>query len=217
MRDDLAVYFDLPPDNVRVITEYLGGGFGSKFGAGAEVDDRRRLARLAGAPVKLMLPRAGALATGNRPNSSQKVRLGAERRRQADRDRAGLSTAVAVSAAEREARGRYSAIYRCANIGSRNATSTLTPGRRRQCGRQDGRRDVRVGARDGRDWRASSRSTGWNFAAATVSTRCARPSSKSARKRFGWDEKTAAPKSVNRDPARRRASACRARGIALGV
>src|SRR6185437_3898184 len=37
VRDDLSVLFELPPDKVRVITEYLGGGFGSKFGAGAEV------------------------------------------------------------------------------------------------------------------------------------------------------------------------------------
>jgi xanthine dehydrogenase YagR molybdenum-binding subunit len=78
VRDDLAVLFELPPDKVRVITEYLGGGFGSKFGAGAEVVIAARLARLAGAPVKLMLPRgAEHLATGNRPSSSQRVKLGA--------------------------------------------------------------------------------------------------------------------------------------------
>ena len=45
VRDDLAVLFDLPPDKVRVITEYLGGGFGSKFGAGAEVVIAARLAQ----------------------------------------------------------------------------------------------------------------------------------------------------------------------------
>jgi xanthine dehydrogenase YagR molybdenum-binding subunit len=78
VRDDLAVLFNLPPDKVRVITEYLGGGFGSKFGAGAEVVIAARLARIAGAPVKLMLPRdAEHVATGNRPSSAQRVRLGA--------------------------------------------------------------------------------------------------------------------------------------------
>jgi len=51
VREDLAVLFNLPPENVRVITEYLGGGFGSKFGAGAEVVIAARLARTAGAPV----------------------------------------------------------------------------------------------------------------------------------------------------------------------
>ena len=38
VRDDLAVYFNLPPDSVRVVCEYLGGGFGSKFGATPETD-----------------------------------------------------------------------------------------------------------------------------------------------------------------------------------
>ena len=67
VRDDLAVLFHLPPDKVRVITEYLGGGFGSKFGAGAEVVIAARLARLAGAPVKLMLPRVGRACRHRQP------------------------------------------------------------------------------------------------------------------------------------------------------
>jgi xanthine dehydrogenase YagR molybdenum-binding subunit len=78
VRDDLMVFFALPPENVRVITAYLGGGFGSKFGAGAEVIMAAQLAREAAAPVKLMLPRAAEhLATGNRPSSWQHVKLGA--------------------------------------------------------------------------------------------------------------------------------------------
>jgi xanthine dehydrogenase YagR molybdenum-binding subunit len=78
VRDDLMVFFNLPPENVRVITAYLGGGFGSKFGAGAEVVMAAQLAREAGAPVKLMLSRAAEhLATGNRPSSWQHVKLGA--------------------------------------------------------------------------------------------------------------------------------------------
>ncbi|MBI3950224.1 MAG: xanthine dehydrogenase family protein molybdopterin-binding subunit, partial [Acidobacteria bacterium] len=32
VRDDLARYFNIPATKVRVITEYMGGGFGSKFG-----------------------------------------------------------------------------------------------------------------------------------------------------------------------------------------
>ena len=80
VRDDLAVYFSLPHNKVRVITEYLGGGFGSKFGAKPETVIAARLAREARAPVKVMLTREGEhLATGNRPDSLQKVRLGADR------------------------------------------------------------------------------------------------------------------------------------------
>lgn len=80
VRDDLAVYFSLPPENVRVITQYLGGGFGSKLGAGVHNVLAARLAREAGAPVKLMLPRRDEhLATGNRPSSWQRFKLGAGR------------------------------------------------------------------------------------------------------------------------------------------
>ncbi len=79
VRDDLAVFFSLPPEKVRVITAYLGGGFGSKLGAGAELVIAAQLARDAGAPVKLMLSRAEEhVATGNRPSSWQRVRLGAD-------------------------------------------------------------------------------------------------------------------------------------------
>ena len=35
-RNDLAGTFDLPANQVRVITEHMGGGFGSKFGPGVE-------------------------------------------------------------------------------------------------------------------------------------------------------------------------------------
>jgi xanthine dehydrogenase YagR molybdenum-binding subunit len=80
VRDDLAVYFNLPPDRVRVICEFLGGGFGSKFGATTEVVVAARLAKLAGVPVKVVLPRIDEhRSTGNRPNSVQKVRIGADR------------------------------------------------------------------------------------------------------------------------------------------
>jgi len=80
VRDDLAVLFNLPPDKVRVVTGYLGGGFGSKFGAGREVVIAAQLAKQAAAPVRLMLARAEEhVATGNRPNSVQKVRIGAAR------------------------------------------------------------------------------------------------------------------------------------------
>ena len=78
VRDDLAVFFNLPPDKVRVISEYLGGGFGSKFGATPGVMIAAP-GRESGRPVKLMLPRGDEhLATGNRPSSMQQVRIGVD-------------------------------------------------------------------------------------------------------------------------------------------
>ena len=116
VRDDLAVYFTLPPDNVRVICEYLGGGFGSKFGATPEIMAAARLARAAGVPVKVMLPRGDeSRSTGNRPNSEQKVRLGV--------DRDGRLTAIdlvqrgsgGIGGGAGSA-GPFKSVYRCANV-----------------------------------------------------------------------------------------------------
>ena len=79
VRDGLAGGLKLNHSQVRVITEYMGGGFGSKFGAGVEGLLAARLSRAAKAPVRLMLTRFDeALAVGNRPSSFQKIKLGAK-------------------------------------------------------------------------------------------------------------------------------------------
>lgn len=78
VRNDLAGRFNLPANQVRVITEHMGGGFGSKFGPGVEGHTAANLARATGRPVKLMLTRkAEHLVAGNRPSMTQHVRAGA--------------------------------------------------------------------------------------------------------------------------------------------
>ena len=78
VRNDLAGRFNLPANRVRVITEHMGGGFGSKFGPGVEGRTAADLARTTGRPVKLMLTRkAEHLVAGNRPSMTQHVRAGA--------------------------------------------------------------------------------------------------------------------------------------------
>lgn len=78
VRDELADIFQIPRSNVRVITEHMGGGFGAKFGAGVYGMLAAKLARKAAAPVKLMLTRKDEqIASGNRPNSIQRIKLGA--------------------------------------------------------------------------------------------------------------------------------------------
>ncbi len=80
VRRDLAQYFGLPPNQVRVITEHMGGGFGSKFGPGSEGEAAAKLARITGKAVKLMLTRKDEhLVAGNRPSMTQHVRAGATR------------------------------------------------------------------------------------------------------------------------------------------
>ncbi|HXR03395.1 MAG TPA: xanthine dehydrogenase family protein molybdopterin-binding subunit [Verrucomicrobiae bacterium] len=78
VRDGLAGALQLEHSKVRVSTEFMGGGFGSKLGAGVEGVLAARLSQAAKAPVRLMLTRFdNALAVGNRPSSFQKIKMGA--------------------------------------------------------------------------------------------------------------------------------------------
>ena len=81
VRDELAEIFDLKKSDVHVTTEFLGGGFGAKFGASAPGSRigfiAGELARLARAPVRLVLDRREEhLCAGNRPDSRQRVSIG---------------------------------------------------------------------------------------------------------------------------------------------
>ena len=81
VKDSLADYVGMPLDKVHVMSDFMGGGFGSKYGAGIEGGLAARLSKEAGGlPVRLMLTRFDeSLAVGNRPSSFQKVRLGAKK------------------------------------------------------------------------------------------------------------------------------------------
>ena len=69
----------IPAANVRVVTEYMGGGFGSKFSVDRWGIDCAKLAQKAGAPVKLMLDRHAELAVaGDRPSAYAEIEVGAK-------------------------------------------------------------------------------------------------------------------------------------------
>ena len=78
VRNEFADVFKLPKSKVRVITEFMGGGFGAKFGAGNEGVVAANLSRKANAPVKLMLDRKQEHIVCNRPDSHQKLKIGAK-------------------------------------------------------------------------------------------------------------------------------------------
>jgi xanthine dehydrogenase YagR molybdenum-binding subunit len=79
-REELANTFKIPKADIRVITQHMGGGFGSKFGMQAYGAVAAALARKAGAPVKLGYDRHEEnLAAGNRPNATMWVKLGAKK------------------------------------------------------------------------------------------------------------------------------------------
>ena len=78
VREDVAEHFGLPPDNVRVVCEFMGGGFGSKNGPDAHTYIAAELARRTGRPVKCLLTRREEnLDAGNRNATIQRLRIGA--------------------------------------------------------------------------------------------------------------------------------------------
>jgi xanthine dehydrogenase YagR molybdenum-binding subunit len=80
VREELAAFFNIPKAQIRVITEFMGGGFGAKFGAGNPGVVAAALSKKIGAPVRLMLDRQEEhLSVGNRPSSDQLLRIGAKR------------------------------------------------------------------------------------------------------------------------------------------
>ena len=80
VREELAGFFKIPMTQIRVLTEFMGGGFGAKFGAGNPGVVAAALSKKAGAPVRLMLDREEEhLSVGNRPSSDQMLRIGAKK------------------------------------------------------------------------------------------------------------------------------------------
>jgi xanthine dehydrogenase YagR molybdenum-binding subunit len=80
IRRELAQAFGLPLGSVRVVADAIGGGFGSKSGAGNYVRAAVALSRQAKAPVRLVLDRQEEQQdSGNRPATVQRLRVGARR------------------------------------------------------------------------------------------------------------------------------------------
>ncbi len=79
-RNDFAKTFDLPKSKVRVISEFIGGGFGAKHTLGNFGVMAGHLSKQSGRPVKLMLDRKEEhVSAGNRPNSLQLMKVGAKK------------------------------------------------------------------------------------------------------------------------------------------
>ncbi len=78
LRGILAQMFGLPQERVRVITRFLGSGFGGKLWPWTHCPLAAAAARQLGKPVKLVLSRKMMFQTvGHRPRTQQRVRLGA--------------------------------------------------------------------------------------------------------------------------------------------
>ncbi len=76
----LANTLRISPQNVRVISPFIGGGFGSKLIVHPETVCAALAARVLGRPVRVALTRQQMFANaGHRPAMKQRIRLGADR------------------------------------------------------------------------------------------------------------------------------------------
>ena len=79
-KGDLAKTLGIPKENVRLISPYIGGGFGGKLFLRSEALMAALGARAAGRPVKVTLQRALMFNnTTHRPATIQRIRIGATR------------------------------------------------------------------------------------------------------------------------------------------
>ena len=89
-RDELSQAFGLRKDDVRVRTEFVGGGFGAKQGAGFEALAAAELSRITGRPVRLVNDRHAEQLDGGRrccdpPDRSASARVETARSPQSTR------------------------------------------------------------------------------------------------------------------------------------
>jgi xanthine dehydrogenase YagR molybdenum-binding subunit len=78
--DEIAAVFSIPEENIRVISPFVGGAFGSGLRTWPHVTLAALGARVTGRPVKVMLSRREMYyAVGYRPHTVQRVALGASR------------------------------------------------------------------------------------------------------------------------------------------
>ena len=91
-QEGLARTFNIPKENVRVITRYVGGGFGSKLPYYVDATSAAIGARMLRRPVKVAMTRPQVFhTTTHRTASEQHLRLGRGPRRTADRLRPGCA------------------------------------------------------------------------------------------------------------------------------
>jgi CO/xanthine dehydrogenase Mo-binding subunit len=120
VREQVAQKLKLPEHHVRVIKQYMGGGFGSKQIAWKHTVIASLLSRQAGQPVQLMLDReAENLAVGNRNPTRQHVRMGAKRDGTITVISVRIEQAVGaymVGGEGSDVSGTYQRLYRCPNL-----------------------------------------------------------------------------------------------------
>jgi xanthine dehydrogenase YagR molybdenum-binding subunit len=116
-RSDLADGLGLPLSRVRVIKNYMGGGFGAKNGAPASTFIAALLSRKLNRPVACILDREGEQSdSGNRPATVQRVTLGAKRDGTLTAIRLDATITLGVGGWLGGPAGIFNGMYRCDNV-----------------------------------------------------------------------------------------------------
>ena len=120
VREQVAQKLGMPAHRVRVIKQFMGGGFGAKQVAWKQDVIAALLAKQTGRPVQLMLDReAENLVAGNRNGTHQRVRVGAKRDGTLTAIEVTIvleSGAYQVGGEASDVAGVYQELYRCPNV-----------------------------------------------------------------------------------------------------
>lgn len=129
-RRKVAASLGIPKENVRVISHYVGGGFGSKGACWSHVVLAAMAAQRVGRPVRLMVARPQMFGpVGGRPATEQRVTLGARKD----------GSLTAIRHESRSTTSRFDeyvehttqptrALYSCPNVATRERLAQLDTG-----------------------------------------------------------------------------------------
>jgi xanthine dehydrogenase YagR molybdenum-binding subunit len=116
-RSDVAEGLSLPLSRVRVMKNYMGGGFGGKNGAPASTFIAAVLSRKLNRPVACILDREGEQTdSGNRPSTVQRVTIGAKRDGTLTAIRLDATITLGIGGWLGGPAGMFQGMYQCDNV-----------------------------------------------------------------------------------------------------
>ncbi|MGQ0648559.1 MAG: xanthine dehydrogenase family protein molybdopterin-binding subunit [Gemmatimonadaceae bacterium] len=117
VRNEVAAAMGIAASRVRVIKEHMGGGFGAKNNAGAHTLLAVVLAQRHGRAVRCVLDRTGEqTATGHRPSSRVRVRIGSTREGRLTAIDVVSEVPLGVSGWEASVAAIFHEMYACPNV-----------------------------------------------------------------------------------------------------
>lgn len=117
VRENLAKALNVPLSKVRVIKDYMGGGFGAKNSAGPHTYTAALFAKRLGRPVRCINDReAEQTDSGNRPASTQRVTIAAKKDGTLTALFASIDIPLGITGYEGGPGQIYHEMYACPNV-----------------------------------------------------------------------------------------------------